>query len=287
MLTRSPQVPARSPSASPSSFHTTRASSFHYAPASPQKRSPIPPTASSRRQSTSSPLGVINNSTSNNKLLPSSSDSDSSYNQSAAPVPVPAPSPKTQQPLRDPSLTTYVAVDAATQYSPMEPHNYFAPPVATTKLPLAPDTSLPNLTARGHVLSSQTRRSSSQPELIDRNVPDHSRGGATDTTTAYTPSENPDQPPMLKALPPQSPNKRRNSQGPGAVMEEASSSSSAQSLPKRAKPDTAPPKVLPVRYELCATEDIVVLIADMLSELIETNDSLAMRSGSLTRFHSR
>lgn len=92
---------------------------------------------------------------------------------------------------------------------------------------------------------------------------------------------------MLKALPPQSPNKRRNSQGPGAIIEEASGSSSAQSLPKRVKPETAPPKVLPVRYELCAIEDIVVLIADMLSELIETNDSLAMRSGSLTRFHSR
>lgn len=32
---------------------------------------------------------------------------------------------------------------------------------------------------------------------------------------------------------------------------------------------------------------MVVLIAHMLSELIETNDALALRSGSLTRFHSR
>lgn len=32
---------------------------------------------------------------------------------------------------------------------------------------------------------------------------------------------------------------------------------------------------------------MVVLIAHMLSELIETNDGLALRSGSLTRFHSR
>lgn len=94
---------------------------------------------------------------------------------------------------------------------------------------------------------------------------------------------------MLKAPHPLSPNKRRNSQGPGSVIEEASSSAAAeaQGLSKRVKPETAPPKVLPVRYELCANEDIVVLIANMLSELIETNDGLAMRSGHLTRFHSR
>lgn len=90
---------------------------------------------------------------------------------------------------------------------------------------------------------------------------------------------------MLKAPHPLSPNKRRNSQGPGSLIEE--SSVAGQALPKRAKPDAAPPKVLPVRYELCAIEDIVVLIANMLAELIETNDALAMRSGHLTRFHSR
>lgn len=93
---------------------------------------------------------------------------------------------------------------------------------------------------------------------------------------------------MLKAPHPLSPNKRRNSEGPGAVIGEASGSERvAQGLPKRAKPDVVPPKVLPVRYELCAIEDVVVLIANMLSELIETNDALAMRSGQLTRFHSR
>lgn len=90
-----------------------------------------------------------------------------------------------------------------------------------------------------------------------------------------------DVPPMLKAPHPLEPHKRRNSQGPGSVIEEAAG------LPKRVKPEIAPPKVLPVRYELCAIEDIVVLIANMLSELIETNDGLAMRSGHLTRFHSR
>lgn len=93
---------------------------------------------------------------------------------------------------------------------------------------------------------------------------------------------------MLKAPHPLSPVKRRNSQGPGASIGESSTAGQhSGALPKRVKPDTAPPKVLPVRYELCAIEDIVVLIANMLSELIETNDALAMRSGHLTRFHSR
>lgn len=90
---------------------------------------------------------------------------------------------------------------------------------------------------------------------------------------------------MLKAPHPLSPNKRRNSQEPESLIGE--SSGSGHALPKRIKPEAAPAKVLPVRYELCAIDDIVVLIANMLSELIETNDALAMRSGHLTRFHSR
>jgi hypothetical protein len=63
--------------------------------------------------------------------------------------------------------------------------------------------------------------------------------------------------------------------------------SSQSSSPKRSKTAQGPAKVLPLRYELCDVEDMVVLIANMLSELIETNDSLAMKSGHLTRFHSR
>ena len=56
---------------------------------------------------------------------------------------------------------------------------------------------------------------------------------------------------------------------------------------KRVRPEHAPVKVLPVRYELCEVEDIVILIANMISELIETNDDLPLRQGVLTRFHSR
>jgi hypothetical protein len=63
--------------------------------------------------------------------------------------------------------------------------------------------------------------------------------------------------------------------------------SGAESPSKRAK--EAPPvvKLLPRRYELCEIGDIVVLIANMISELIQTNDGLPLRNGVLTRFHSR
>jgi hypothetical protein len=56
---------------------------------------------------------------------------------------------------------------------------------------------------------------------------------------------------------------------------------------KRAKEARQPVKLLPAKYELCEVGDMVVLIANMISELIETNDDLPLRNGVLTRFHSR
>lgn len=66
---------------------------------------------------------------------------------------------------------------------------------------------------------------------------------------------------------------------PGAVEDDPAA--------KRSRPEVAPPKMLPEQYEFCLVEDMVVLIANMLGELIETNDGLALKSGHLTRFHSR
>lgn len=57
--------------------------------------------------------------------------------------------------------------------------------------------------------------------------------------------------------------------------------------PKRHRPDKGSVKILPAKYELCEIEDVVVLIANMIQELIQTNDELPLRSGVLTRFHSR
>jgi hypothetical protein len=83
-----------------------------------------------------------------------------------------------------------------------------------------------------------------------------------------------------------SPTKRRSSPAP-TNPEATAAESSSQQTTKRPKPDTPPPKVLPDRYELCAIEDIVELVAHMLAELIATNDAIRISNGGLTRFHSR
>lgn len=64
----------------------------------------------------------------------------------------------------------------------------------------------------------------------------------------------------------------------------APTSTSPLKRPKTQKRDS---KVLPIHYENCEVEDIVILIADMIAELIHTNDNLPLQDGVLTRFHSR
>ncbi|PQE03186.1 nuc-1 negative regulatory preg protein [Rutstroemia sp. NJR-2017a BBW] len=70
---------------------------------------------------------------------------------------------------------------------------------------------------------------------------------------------------------------------PGTKRRQSATSATASteraSAPKRPKAGRKPVKVLPTRYELCAVEDLVILIASMISELIETNDGLPLRTG--------
>ncbi|KAH6622830.1 cyclin-domain-containing protein [Chaetomium tenue] len=232
MLARSP-VPTTNPAnaSPPSSFH-----SFHYAPApSPRYSSPrVTAVAKSRR----------------------------SLSNSSAPAIIP---PHASQPNR------YVAVDAATQYSPMEPMDY----ATGALLPRVP----PTTTSDRH--SSKAQKTMAAPE---------ERPDVAVQPPARPVKPVPSGPRQRIEAPslPTSPSKRRNSQGPGSISALATDPlQNPSTLAKRVKPDTAPPKVLPLRYELCAVEDVVVLIAHMLGELIETNDSLALKSGHLTRFHSR
>jgi hypothetical protein len=91
--------------------------------------------------------------------------------------------------------------------------------------------------------------------------------------------------PVVKAESPST--KRRQSQeiSPGGYPSDISSSKPY--VPKRARSMQTPVKILPAKYEFCEVEDMVVLIANMISELIQTNDGLPLRSGVLTRFHSR
>jgi hypothetical protein len=148
----------------------------------------------------------------------------------------------------------YVGIDAATQYSPMEPVSYVEAP---------------------------REAASANPPLVPRPQPAAASSGLLQQPTLPAP------PPMPQASPTTllSPSKRRNSQSPATNTARQAESSSAAT--KRARQSARPPKLLPQRYELCENEDMVVLISHMLAELIETNDALALRSGSLTRFHSR
>jgi hypothetical protein len=103
------------------------------------------------------------------------------------------------------------------------------------------------------------------------------------TTTQIQPPNPPT--PSLQAASPST--KRRE---PPVDATPGTSSIQNQSLPARSvrlRPAQAPVKILSQRYELCQVEDIVILIADMISELIQRNDVLPLRQGVLTRYHSR
>ncbi|KAK0674468.1 cyclin-domain-containing protein [Cercophora samala] len=264
MLTRSPVV--SSANASPRSSFPNIGS--HYAPApSPRQSSPrVQAVAKSSRQS-QSPL--------------------SSAVASATPIAGPSTIPNTNTNTNTttasaiPPSKHYVAVDAATQYSPMERINYATgEPLSRTK----PEGAQPH----------QTPPTTQSPAMAA--PADHYAAQAA-PAAAVTPD------PTKKPVPPAvakqqrqdveavaaSPSKRRNSQGPGSRGASPSRDAGQNPSPssKRARPEQSPSKELPRKYEFCLTEDMVVLIAHMLGELIETNDVLALKSGNLTRFHSR
>ncbi|KAK0634874.1 cyclin-domain-containing protein [Bombardia bombarda] len=250
MLTRSP-APTPSANASPrSGFHTT----FHYAPVPSPRQSPRVPAALSRRQSTTSSS------------------------------PSAAPTTATTTTIASPSFSRpkrYVGVDAATQYSPMEPVDYATglarpdiPLTATDQTELPPTPEPKPMGLRGEKLSTASQPTANSANSVSSSAAKTTGGG---------------DPPSGSTSQAVSPTKRRNSQGPGdaSVDSEDGGAPSAATLAKRPKPEVAPSKLLPQRYEFCAVEDIVVLISHMLGELIETNDALALKSGHLTRFHSR
>ena len=56
---------------------------------------------------------------------------------------------------------------------------------------------------------------------------------------------------------------------------------------KRARPSKPSVRLMPLQYETCNPKDLVILISSMLMELVRYNDSIPLRDGQLTRFHSR
>ncbi|KAK9798836.1 putative Nuc-1 negative regulatory protein preg [Seiridium cardinale] len=184
----------------------------------------------------------------------------------------------------------YVGVDAATQHSPMEPFDPTVP--VRNARPSPPSDALPSAS------SAATKNAVANASAPAASSILQSQSQSQSATPQEPPEPNlsPNRPENVhSAANPLSPAKRRNSQELAKAtssfgMDGAAATSSngeAKTSPKRSRTDQGPVKVLPLRYELCEVEDMVILIANMLSELIETNDSLAMKSGHLTRFHSR
>ncbi|ORY64073.1 cyclin-domain-containing protein [Pseudomassariella vexata] len=238
MLTSSP-IASRATGASPGTFHYAPNRSPHQ---SPRVTAPLP-----RRHS--------------KHAVPQS--------PSAAAAPLKSPSLSVSQP----KPKQYVGVDAATQYSPMEPFDPTVPLRAvrpSTIVSIDEPHPAPTVAASASTSDPASTFADPPPEPnISPIRPEHVKSEANPLT----------------------PPKRRNSQD--LVRTTASSSAvsavtqSQTSSPKRVKPSQGPPKALPLKYEFCDVEDMVVLISNMLAELIETNDSIAMKSGHLTRFHSR
>lgn len=81
--------------------------------------------------------------------------------------------------------------------------------------------------------------------------------------------------------------KRRQQSTPPVGATTTTPAPTSTSPLKRPKTQKRESKVLPIHYEHCEVEDIVILIADMIAELIHTNDNLPLQDGVLTRFHSR
>lgn len=267
MLTRSPVQTGPANASSPrNSFHA-----FHYAPvtSSPHRSPSARVTAAGastlhRRKSSSS--------------LPGSGTASSSSSAAvkASPSVCPPPPPKQQR---------YVGVDASTQYSPMDEPSADAVTAATGSAAAVVSVSQSSSVSGRETAAVQEQKLSG----LSQEKPLEPAKAAISTSATTAPSTTvPIATPGLSAAVAShaiSPNKRRNSE---AQREAGSTSESiVTGSPKRVRAEAAPPKILPQRYEFCQVEDVVVLIANMLCELIETNDALALKSGHLTRFHSR
>lgn len=144
-----------------------------------------------------------------------------------------------------------------------------------------------DLSGQGSAMETQPSSSSALPQKPPAQPPQSPRPSPmVDSSTALSQASQSQVVPPTQSSSEVSPTKRRSSPPPTADHGTAVPKSPPKTS-KRARPDEPPPKVLPLRYEFCAVEDMVELIAHMLAELIATNDAIRISNGGLTRFHSR
>ncbi|KAL8664164.1 MAG: hypothetical protein Q9202_003242 [Teloschistes flavicans] len=182
------------------------------------------------------------------------------------------------------------------------------PPAAFVRHPTQPPTTLPNPNKRPRSTSIQGSPSpvvSTVDAATQYSPPLPPARSKLDPLKAKTrrraTSSTPDVPPVPPEPPlaPQMSVKRSGASTSWASSNIASSttlvkgsssttsSSSQGSSPKRARPAKPAVKQMPAQYETCDTQDLVVLISNMLMELVRFNDEIPLKDGRLTRFHSR
>lgn len=144
----------------------------------------------------------------------------------------------------------------------------------------AGDRPASGLTPSGGSMPTQSSSSDDPQVLAVHRTPNAERSHADAQTTSKKSQSVKRRPNSPAAEPSAAQDCRAQSSQNAGSQESARPAQRHRTLP-------AEPKVLPLAYENCPVGDMVILIAHMLSELIETNDGLALRSGSLTRFHSR
>lgn len=165
-------------------------------------------------------------------------------------------SPRLHERLSPSRLSSRSAKDYSTS-SPLS-NPIHTSPSSSTKSTMA--------SATDQSLSQETAPNNNNPSMTAKTTP--SFAVSTNHTGAKVPSD-------ITSTPTES--KRR---------QPSFSQSTSPTALKKSKPQMTV-KALPIAYEHCATEDMVVLIADMIGELIEVNDKLKLDDDQLTRYHSR
>jgi Cyclin len=169
-------------------------------------------------------------------------------------------------------------VDAGTQYSPQNDtpgsQNVPASGVANLRLEVS---SQPAAIVQPTFLPESPKAPAIIPRTLEQPRPAPHTKNATPASTLSTGAKRSTSDiSALTTLPP--------SRSPSAAI--AVGSDDQQSA-KRLRPPNPAVKLMPMQYEHCDPKDLAVLISSMLMELIRYNDTIPLRDGHLTRFHSR
>lgn len=169
-------------------------------------------------------------------------------------------------------------VDAATQYSPpsdlTNSQSVPASAVAGLRLEVAQQTAQ----AIATVFAPESPKAPGiPPRTLDQPIPATSPYNATPAATCSTGAKrSTSDVAALVTSPPSRTPSTATAAGPDDGQ-----------LAKRLRPPNPSVKLMPMQYEHCNPKDLAVLISFMLMELIRYNDTIPLRDGHLTRFHSR